>query len=348
MKLFSKKTKSSEGLLSIPLQRRKKVTSITHNSTNSEIQYHVESLQNNNNTEIFGEISIGTPAQNFTVVFDTGSSNFWIPITSDGQNRYFNSSASSTFKPIQGEIDLNYGMGSVTGQLGMDTVRISGLTVNNVIFALTPGAQGVQGMQFDGLIGMAFPSLSVGNIPTFFQKMMEEKVIKDPSFSLFVSETSSAIVLGGTDPKYAKSEFVYFPVLSEGYWSVNARQFEIDGMTSLGDLTVIFDSGTSRIVFSNDLMSLFTEVTGLQADVAYNIDVIDLLPPVHIYIGHEKIRVSPTTYMISEEGFCFLGIQSTDTFSTSSVILGDIFLTTKYTHFDFGKMRIGLAEPAEI
>ena len=93
--------------------------------------------------EYVGGVSIGTPAVNFSVIFDTGSSNLWVPskqctdcTASPGccNHTKYDSSASSTYKAVGTTYVLPYGSGTVVGFISQDNVNFGGLVISGQQF----------------------------------------------------------------------------------------------------------------------------------------------------------------------------------------------------------------------
>uniref|UniRef100_A0A914H885 Peptidase A1 domain-containing protein n=1 Tax=Globodera rostochiensis TaxID=31243 RepID=A0A914H885_GLORO len=92
--------------------------------------------------QYYGEISIGSPPQNFTVVFDTGSSNFWVPSIkcpikdkSCSLRHKYDSSKSSSYQPDGRRMILMYGTGAMKGFVSKDSVCVSSICVQQQEFA---------------------------------------------------------------------------------------------------------------------------------------------------------------------------------------------------------------------
>ncbi|NXO04301.1 PEPC protein, partial [Rhinopomastus cyanomelas] len=142
----------------------------------------------------FGEITIGTPPQKFLVLFDTGSSNLWVPSTycqtpACFNHAKFDPSESSTFSSNGQSYTLSYGSGSLTVTLGYDTLQIQSISVANQEFGLSENepTQPFYFAAFDGILGMAYPSLAVGGMPTALQGMLQQNQLAQPVFSFYFS-----------------------------------------------------------------------------------------------------------------------------------------------------------------
>lgn len=127
-------------------------------------------LKDFQDAQYYGEISIGTPPQTFSVVFDTGSANLWVPSSRcKGFNlacflhRRYASDKSDTFVRDGTPFAIKYGSGSMSGFISHDKISVGSLTLKNASFAeavTEPGAAFVLS-KFDGILGLAYPSLSV-------------------------------------------------------------------------------------------------------------------------------------------------------------------------------------------
>ncbi|XP_007523180.1 cathepsin E isoform X2 [Erinaceus europaeus] len=191
-----------------------------------------EPLINYLDMEYFGTISIGSPQQNFTVIFDTGSSNLWVPsmyCTSPACKTHarFFPSQSNTYSALGNQFSIQYGTGSLSGIIGADQVSVEGLTVAGQQFgeSVSEPGQTFVNAEFDGILGLGYPSLAVGGVTPVFDNMMSQNLVDLPMFSVYMSSDpegglGSELIFGGYDHSHFSGSLNWVPVTKQGYWQI--------------------------------------------------------------------------------------------------------------------------------
>lgn len=128
--------------------------------------------------EYYGPMQVGSGSteQVFTVVFDTGSADIFIPgpqCTSNAgcpYNIHYNEGGTSKHRTTT----VDYGSGFIEGNDYTDTINIAGLTATNQGFISLTQAEGFNTSAAEGLLGMAFTSLAASGFTTFFENLMAQ------------------------------------------------------------------------------------------------------------------------------------------------------------------------------
>ncbi|KAF9221253.1 Asp-domain-containing protein [Gyrodon lividus] len=312
------------------------------------------------NSELwYGTISAGTPPNIYTVDFDTGSSDLFLPGPKCGSScsghAIYDPSSSSTSMDLGKTFSLQYGDGStVSGEQHSDTVSIVGLTATSqTLGAASEYSSGFESSQFpaDGLMGMAFQSLSDYNASPVFQSLVSQGQTDEAVFAFKLATSGSELHIGGTNPALYTGDFSYADVTQEGYWEVNMDSVDGNGQTVLSDVDCIIDTGTTLIVgMPSDVATLYQAIGGTDASdtvgEGYYTFPCDSVPSVSLTFGGTSFPISPETFNLgtvsSGSSDCVGGIVGQDT-GSSFWIIGDVFLANVYTAFDVGNSRVGFA-----
>ncbi|KAJ7772598.1 acid protease [Mycena maculata] len=213
----------------------------------------------------FGNITVGTPPQVISVVFDTGSSTLEFASTLCGaacsNQVQFDSTKSSTFVDGGETSSITFATGvgvdpvvgsnyKLTLRSGTDTVRVGNLTAPDTsLFLITNQTPKFDIDPFSGIQGMS------ARAEGFFASAVAQGL---PSlFSLFLTPLAvgnAELTVGGIDTtKFTGNlTFASLPAGSSSTWSLNSPQLSVNGRTTSvlkAERNIIFDSGTSNVLF---------------------------------------------------------------------------------------------------
>ncbi|KAJ7586022.1 acid protease [Mycena floridula] len=328
--------------------------------------------------EWFGSIQVGTPPQNFTVVFDTGSPDLEIPgkncTDACANQNLFDFDQSSTFLVTDDGSGsfIEFATGVDATPFGIeewsmtlvqvaDTVSVAGFSVPNVTFFLISNqSQPFFDDPFDGILGL-FSSPG-----SFFQGLIDQGLPALVSFYITPNATGDAeLTLGGIDSSKFNSTMIFAPLVNDGFgaWILNSTTISVNGKTNdiLAVTTeMIFDTGTTNVFLPQNLTeavyALISPEIVPNADEpgAYGIpcDQVDTLPavidltfnsvsgdPFNLTIPSSELNLGPFK---GNASLCQTVFNSWGNLTIQPVIGGSL-LKHYYTTWDSANLTLGFA-----
>jgi len=339
-------------------------------------------LTNLKDSQYVGPIGVGTKSDNapesyINVVFDTGSTNLWVgsvlcrDYVCRDRHKYDNAKSLTYVSPPSDSfpLDITFGTGELSGPQAVDSLSVGEYTVKNQTFAMIEHEIGsiFSQIPFEGILGLAFPSMAAdGHVP-FFDNVMKQNVLKGRNeFSFFFTklpEQASAIFFGGVDKRFYDGEIRMFPVVQEHYWAIELMDFLIGGesyaVEPAREYFSFFDStGPSRPKDSGrrvERLIIDTGTTYFTAPPGIFDKILKLIPgntcdktkdyPDITYklVDENGVQfdlvVPPSVYMVTDDGrYCEPSFMAIDVPSEygPAFLLGEVFMRHWHTTFDRG------------
>lgn len=309
-------------------------------------------------------LSLGTPAQEFSVALDTGSDELFIfGADAPGQfhvdNRhFFDPSKSSTFNPVDKLFDVSFGTEvGVHGSSGSDVLHIGTQSALDEPFGIVSRAsKDWTWNHADGIIGMNYASTTYKHL------------FRNPATSLFTIKVSQdrggEMTLGYIDPQSYIGQIDYAPVeTDQGAWSwqVKTTRAKVNGKVYVRPTNlpacVLPDSGTVPNLLHDPalLAAIYSHIPGAMntpedGTGEWRVPTGSIYPTVEFEMNgvYHQIPTSRTdlAYTHRTDGMssglyqAFLEVQCD--------ILGHTFFNSALLVFDVGRARLGIARRPDV
>ncbi|KAJ6260052.1 hypothetical protein Dda_5698 [Drechslerella dactyloides] len=340
----------------LPVGKSLKSNLVLHKDFNKR-DSSVRATSQGGDIEYTAPVSIGTPAQNFNLNFDTGSSDLWVfsntqPSSQTTGHNIFNANKSLSFKKLPGYTwNIRYADGSgASGTVGTDKVTVGTTTFQSqyVEIASTASNNFVKGNN-DGLLGLAFGRLNTvrpKQAKTFF-----ENVMTSLSNRLFTAYLRHAAVgsydFGYIDKSKYNGNLQYTAVSTgNGWWEFPSKYYKVGNTnyTLPATSTAIADTGTSLLLVSSAATkAYYSTISGAQANSQVGGYIVPCaapnLPSFYFNIGPNVASVSGKNIIYGSSlgtlngvSYCFGAIQP---ISGNQFIYGDVFFKQNFAVFDY-------------
>eukprot|EP00928_Gymnodinium_smaydae_P006222 TRINITY_DN1217_c0_g1_i1.p1 TRINITY_DN1217_c0_g1~~TRINITY_DN1217_c0_g1_i1.p1 ORF type:complete len:825 (-),score=209.87 TRINITY_DN1217_c0_g1_i1:285-2759(-) len=271
----------------------------------------VETMKIVHKTAYWGQMSMGTPPQPFKVIFDTGSGNLILPaaeckVPGCAPHKKYDAKASSSSSLVTNEkgessSEITFGTGQVSGDFYKDKLCIGDSLCfdANFIAADKMTTEPFQEIPFDGIMGLGFKDLSMGDGFNIVDDLSTRANVPGGSsqFSFYVTDgDDSEVTFGGYRPERLASEIVWAPVKVESWWQVAIDDITFNNQPKNlcdGKCQVAVDTGTSMLAGPTELVDKLNNMVNAKDDCSN----FNELPNLGFQIGD-------TVLNLQQEHFC--------------------------------------------
>lgn len=285
-------------------------------------------LLNNNNSQYYGDFTLGNPKQRFTAVFDTGSSVTWVPGAKckSGtclEHHRFGSSPSDAGGSGGGGNSgvIHYGTGEVKYESSQDSMTFCdshdnagcyGKESRHLHVPKQPFGMSTEQtdypfriLPFDGILGLA-PSSNPGSV---LHQLRAAKSLERNVMGVYLSEDthrSGSVAFGGIEPQHIApgSPVHWHPIKGSSEWKVQLKDVLVGGkplhlcdQRPGGTCPAVMDTGSSLVTGPTG------EIEKLLAKISTNKDCrgFERMPEVGIQLVDRQGKV--VTYPLTPDDY---------------------------------------------